>query len=95
MGSDTHFLLPLLNEDHMCFSIQGQPNLVYNSMQLNGQLVLAAEEESHTITNVSMFLGDLGLAMKNPETVNIVKGHSVKNKPVISIHLTVLVLYKC
>ena len=84
-----HYSMKITCEVYM----QGQPNLVYNSIQLNGQFVLsiAAEEESY---NVSMFLGDLGLAVKNPETVNIVKGHSVKNKPVIvqvfnAVHITV------
>ena len=59
----------------MCFSIQGQPNFAFSLIrdeyiQLNGQFVLLAEEESHTIANVSTFLGDLGLLVKNPETGN-------------------------
>ena len=59
----------------MCFSIQGQPNFAFSLIrdeyiQLNGQFVLPAEEESHTIANVSTFLGDLGLLVKNPETGN-------------------------
>ena len=59
----------------MCFSIQGQPNFAFSLIsdkyiQLNGQFVQPAEEESHTIANISTFLGDLGLVVKNPETGN-------------------------
>ena len=102
MGNDPHLLLPLFNGDYICFSIQGQPNFAFNLIndkyiKLNAQFVLPAEEESHTISNVSTFLGDLGLMVKNPETGNttIIKvsaqDHSVlvdnsltivKNKPV-------------
>ena len=75
MGNDPHFFLPLANGDHMCFSIQGQPNFAFNMIkdkyiQLNGQFVLPAEEDSHTIANISTFLGDLGLLVRDPETDN-------------------------
>ena len=54
VGNDPHFLLPLLNGDQLCFSIQGQPNFAFSLIsdkyiQLNGQLVLPASEQSHTI----------------------------------------------
>ena len=57
----------------MCFSIQGQPDFAFNLIndkyiQLNGQFVLPTD--SHTIANVSTFLGDLGLMVKDPETGN-------------------------
>ena len=73
--NDPHFLLPLLNGEYLCFSIQGQPNFAFSLIrdkyiQLNGQFVQPAEEESHTIANISTFLGDLGLVVKNPETGN-------------------------
>ena len=86
----------------MCFSIQGQPNFAFSLIsdkyiKLNGQFVLPAEEESHTISNVSTFIGDLGLVVKNPKTGNTTtvkisaQDHSVavessltiiKNKPI-------------
>ena len=76
IGNDPHFLLPLCNGDHMCFSIQGQPSFAFSLIsdkyiQLNGQFVLPAVEESHTIANVSTFLGDLGLVIKNPVSGNV------------------------
>lgn len=57
----------------MCFSVQGEPNFPFNLIndkyiQLNGQFVLPAEDESHTIANVSTFLGDLGMVIKNQDT---------------------------
>ena len=76
MGNDPHFLLPLPNGDQLCFSIQGQPNFAFSLIsdkyiQLNGQFVEPALEESHTISNVSTFLGDLGLVVTNPVTGNV------------------------
>ena len=73
MGNDPHFFLPLANGDHMCFSIQGEPDFAFNLIndkyiQLNGQFVLPAEEESHTISNVSTFIGSLGLLVTSPKT---------------------------
>ena len=73
MGNDPHFFLPLANGDHMCFSIQGEPDFAFNLIddkyiQLNGQFVAPNEEDSHAIANVSTFLGDLGLVVKNPDT---------------------------
>ena len=100
VGNDPHFFLPLTNGDHMCFSIQGQPNFAFTLIndkyiQLNGQFVLPTGR--HTVANVSTFLGDLGLVVKDPETGNSTiievsaQNHSVrvgnsltivKNKPV-------------
>ena len=39
-------------------------------VQLNAQFVLPAEDESHTIANVSTFLGNLGLVLQSPVTGN-------------------------
>ena len=39
-------------------------------VQLNAQFVLPAEDESHTIANVSTFLGNLGLVLRSPVTGN-------------------------
>ena len=102
VACDPHFFLPLTNGDHLCFSVQGEPDFAFNlirdkHIQLNGQFVLPAEEESHTIGNVSTFLGDLGLTIKDQGTGNatvikvsapdhsILVGHSltvVKDRPV-------------
>ena len=73
VGCDPHFFLPLANGDHMCFSVQGEPDFAFNLIndkyiKLNGQFVLPAEDESHTIANVSTFLGDLGLVITNRDT---------------------------
>jgi len=102
VGNDPHFFLPLSNGDNLCFSIQGQPTFIFNLIkdtyvQLNAQFVLPAEDESHTIANVSTFLGNLGLLLRCPVTGNttaikvlaedhtIVVGNSitrVKDRPV-------------
>ena len=95
--------MPLSNGEHICFNVQGEPNFAFNLIndkyiQLNSQFVLPAEDESHTIANVSTFLGDLGIVIRNQyndkaivihvsaqdHSVNIV-GNSlnvVKDKPV-------------
>ena len=81
----------------MCFSIQGEPNFAFNLIrdkfiQLNAQFVLPAEEESHTIGNVSTFLGDLGLAIKNQETgdVTVIKVSASDHSVLVDHSLTVV-----
>ena len=97
IGNDPHFLLPLPNGDHMCFSIQGQPNFAFNLIgdkyiQLNGQFVLPAEEESKKISNVSTFVGDLGLVVKNPKTGNttIIEVSSQDHSVAVGTSLTII-----
>ena len=72
VGCDPHFYLPLANGDHLCFSIQGQPNFAFNLIrdkyiQINAEFVLPAEDESNTIANVSTFIGDLGMVIRNKD----------------------------
>ena len=59
----------------MCFSVQGEPYFTFNLIndkyvKLNAQFVLPAKEESHTISNVSTLLGNLGLLLRCPITGN-------------------------
>jgi len=97
IGCDPHFFLPLANGDHMCFSIQGESDFAFNLIsdkyiKLNGQFVLPAEDESHTIANVSTFLGDLGLVIKNHETGNttVVKVSALDHSVLVSNSLTIV-----
>ena len=89
VANDPHFYLPLPNGDHLCFSVQGEPNFAFNLInskyiQLNAQFVLPAEDESNTIANVTTFLGDLGIVIWNDDTSKPVvihvsaQDHSVK-----------------
>ena len=89
VANDPHFYLPLVNGDHLCFSVQGEPNFAFNLInskyiQLNAQFVLPAEDESNTIANVSTFLGDLGIVIRDDDTSKPVvihvsaQDHSVK-----------------
>ena len=89
VANDPHFYLPLANGDHMCFSVQGEPNFAFNLInnkyiQLNAQFVLPTEDESNAIANVSTFLGDLGIVIWNKDTSKSVvihvsaQDHSVK-----------------
>ena len=97
MGCDPHFFLPLANGDHMCFSIQGEPDFAFNLIsdkyiKLNGQFVLPAEEESHTISNVSTFLGDLGLVITNQKTNSstVIKVSAVDHSVLVGNSLTIV-----
>ena len=97
IGCDPHFFLPLANGDHMCFSIQGQPDFAFNLISdkyinLNGQFVLPAKEESHTISNVSTFLGDLGLVITNQKTntTTVIKVSAVDHSVLVGNSLTVV-----
>ena len=80
VGCDPHFYLPLANGDHLYFSIQGQPNFAFNLIsdkyiQINAEFVLPAEDESNTIANVSTFIGDLGMVIRNKDTNKCVVIH--------------------
>ena len=71
--NDPHFFIPLPNGENLCYSVQGQPDFMFSLIkdkyvQLNAQFVLPASDESHTIANVSTFLGDLGLLLRCPDT---------------------------
>ena len=50
---------------------------------MNAQFVLPAEDESHNISNVSIFLGSFGLLLRNPSTAKtavikvLAQNHSV------------------
>ena len=89
VANDPHFYLPLGIGDHLCFSVQGEPNFAFNLInskyiQLNAQFMLPAEDKSNTIANVSTFLGDLGIVIWNDDTSKPVvihvsaQDHSVK-----------------
>ena len=70
---DPHFFIPLPDGENLCYSVQGQPDFMFSLIkdkyiQLNAQFVLPADDESHTIANVSTFLGDLGLSLTSPDT---------------------------
>ena len=112
MGNDPHFFLPLSNGDNMCFSIQGEPDFPFSLIndkyiQLHGQFVQPVEGESHTISNVTTFIGGLGMLVTSPKTSDslaikvsaidhsILIGSSftiVKNKPVtVNVSSTVLI----
>ena len=98
VGCDPHFFLPLANGDHMCFSVQGEPDFTFNLIsdkyiKLNGQFVLPAEDESHTIANVSTFLGDLALVIVNRDTnsTTAVKVSAVDHSVLAGNSLTTIV----
>jgi len=77
VGNDPHFFIPLSNGDNLCYSVQGQPDFMFNLIkdkfvQLNAQFVLPAGDESNTIANVSTFLGNLGLLLRSPTTSRVI-----------------------
>ena len=81
----------------MCFSIQGQPNFAFSLIsdkyvQLNGQFLLPAEDDSDKVSNVSTFIGDLGLVVKNPKTGNttIIKVSSQDHSVAVGNSLTII-----
>ena len=81
----------------MCFSVQGEPDFAFNLISdkyinLNGQFVLPAEDESHTIANVSTFLGDLALVIVNRDTnsTTVVKVSAVDHSVLAGNSLTIV-----
>ena len=97
VGNDPHLYLPLVNGDHICFSVQGEPNFAFNLInnkyiQLNAQFVLPAKDESNTIANVSTFLGDLGIFIRNKDTSKPVVIHVSAQDHSIKINNTMTVV---
>ena len=97
MGNDPHFFLPLSNGDHMCFSVQGEPDFILNLIndkyvQLNAQFVLPAEDESHTISNATTFIGSIGLLVTNPDNgdTTAVKVSAVEHGVLVDNSLTIV-----
>ena len=81
----------------MCFSVQGEPDFAFNLIsdkyiKLNGQFVLPAEDESHTIANVSTFLGDLALVIvnRNTNSTTVVKVSAVDHSVLAGNSLTIV-----
>jgi len=97
VGCDPHFFLPLANGDHLCFSVQGEPDFAFNLIsdkyiKLNGQFVLPSEEESRKIHNVSTFLGDLALVIINQEknSSTIIKVSALDHSVLVGDSLTIV-----
>ena len=61
-------------------------------IKLNGQFVLPAEDESHTIANISTFLGDLALVIVNRDTnsTTVVKVSAVDHSVLAGNSLTIV-----
>jgi len=62
----------------MCFIIQGQPDFIFNLIndryiQLNGKFVLPDTKDNHMFSNVTTFLGSLGLTVADKQTGIITK----------------------
>jgi len=97
MGNDPHFFIPLSNGDNMCFSIQGEPDFSFNLIndkyvRLHGQFVLPAEEESQIISNVTSFIGSLGLLVTSPKTGDsiAIKVSAIDHSVLVGSSLTIV-----
>jgi len=108
VGNDPHFFLPLANGENLCFSIQGQPDFMFSLIkdkfvQLNAQFVLPDSDESTTISNVTTFLGNLGLLLRCPTTsvATIIKvtaqDHSIRvgNEYIVIDNRPVTIMISC
>ena len=70
-GADPHFVCTLKNGDNLCFSVQGEPEFVFNlfsdvNLQLNAKFSKPNIEESRSLMNSSTFIQQLGLIIKHP-----------------------------
>ena len=70
-GADPHFVCTLKNGDNLCFSVQGEPEFVFNlfsdvNLHLNAKFSKPSVEESRSLMNSSTFIQQLGLIIKHP-----------------------------
>ena len=69
-GADPHFVCPLKNGEFLCFSVQGEPDFIFNlfsdaNIQVNAKFSLPhPDDESRTLVNSSTFIQDVGLTFK-------------------------------
>lgn len=68
-GADPHFVCPLKNGQLLCFSVQGEPDFIFNlfsdvNIQVNAKFSLPHPDESRAIMNSSTFIQDVGLTFK-------------------------------
>ena len=98
---DPHFYLSLANGGHMYFSVQGESNFAfylisgeYIKFKPNAQFVLPAKDGSNTITNVSTFLGDLGMVIHNRDTHKDVVIHIFAQHHYVLVGNTLTVVIK-
>ena len=68
-GADPHFVCPLKNGQLLCFSVQGEPDFIFNlfsdvNIQVNAKFSLPHPDESHALMNSSTFIQEVGLTFK-------------------------------
>jgi len=69
IGADPHFVCPLKNGQLLCFSVQGEPDFIFNlfsdaNVQANAKFSLPHPDESHALMNSSTFIQEIGLTFK-------------------------------
>lgn len=69
-GADPHFLCPLKNGQFLCFSVQGEPDFIFNlfsdiNIQVNAKFSLPQPDESRALINTSTFIQEVGLTFKS------------------------------
>lgn len=76
-GADPHFVCPLKNGQYLCFSVQGEPDFIFNlfsdiNIQVNAKFSLPHQDESRSLMNGSTFIQDVGLMFKAPNNKSII-----------------------
>ena len=75
-GADPHFVCPLQNGQRLCFSLQGEPDFMFNlfsdvNIQVNAKFSLPHSDESHSLINGSTFIQEMGLIFRTANNKNL------------------------
>ncbi|XP_065889207.1 uncharacterized protein [Dysidea avara] len=87
-GADPHFVCPLKNGQSLCFSVQGEPDFIFNlfsdlNIQMNAKFASPTPDESRYLVKSSTFIQQLGLMIKEHDDITHVKISSLDHSVMV------------
>ena len=87
-GADPHFVCPLRNGQSLCFSVQGEPDFIFNlfsdlNIQMNAKFASPTPDESRYLVNSSTFIQQLGLMINEHSDITLVKISSLDHSVMV------------
>ena len=80
---DPHFMVPLVSGDHLCYSIQGYPGLVFNLIYNHNYIINALFVDSYGDEKDATWIGKLAVVPKNSNRSEAVIFDSVNQEVII------------
>ena len=83
MVGDPHFIVPLLSNQFLCYSIQGYPGLAFNLVHNNKFVINAEFVDSAGDTTEATWIGKLAVIARTSNTTNAVVFDSVNQQVIV------------